>query len=119
MVLIANTKSRLLNKHAQLPSGATGLNVGLNLPLFPYFSGGSRGGSGVSSVPPSSPPPPPFFKYPMKMKQFGLAETNLFHFHGIFQKKEINQQSETPPFIHMNPLFRYSGSASVFCACEQ
>ena len=24
-----------------------------------------------------------FFKYPMKMKQFGLTETKLFHFHRI------------------------------------
>ena len=25
-----------------------------------------------------------FLKYPMKMKQFGLTETKLFHFHWIF-----------------------------------
>ena len=33
---------------------------------------------------PTPPPPPPVFKYPMKMKEFGLIETKLFHFHGIF-----------------------------------
>ena len=27
------------------------------------------------------------FKYPLKMKLFGLTETKLFHFHGIFMKK--------------------------------
>ena len=26
-----------------------------------------------------------FLKYPMKMKQFGLTETKLFHFHRIFK----------------------------------
>ena len=31
--------------------------------------------------------PPPVFKYPMKMKEFGLSETKVFHFHGIFKKK--------------------------------
>ena len=25
-----------------------------------------------------------FFKYAMKMKQFGVTETKLFHFHRIF-----------------------------------
>ena len=30
--------------------------------------------------------PPPIFKYPMKMKYFGLSETKLFHFHGILRK---------------------------------
>ena len=28
-----------------------------------------------------------FLKYPMKMKQFGLPETKLFHFHMIFKKR--------------------------------
>ena len=27
-----------------------------------------------------------FLKYPMKMIQFGLIETKLFHFHRIFKK---------------------------------
>ena len=44
-------------------------------------SGGSRGGSGGSLESPS-----PVFNYPMKMKKFGLSETKLFHFHGIFKK---------------------------------
>ena len=26
-----------------------------------------------------------FIKYPIKMKEFGLTETKLFHFHGIFK----------------------------------
>ena len=26
-----------------------------------------------------------FLKYPMKMKQFGLTETKLFHFHRILK----------------------------------
>ena len=28
-------------------------------------------------------------QYPMKMKSFGLNETKLSHFHGIFKKNEI------------------------------
>ena len=28
-----------------------------------------------------------FLKYPMNMKYFGLAETKLFHFHGIFKTR--------------------------------
>ena len=48
-------------------------------------------------------PPHPHFKYPMKMKQFGLSETKLFHFHGAFKKNEINQQSEPHTFIHIIP----------------
>ena len=38
---------------------------------------------------PSPPPPPPVLKNPMKMKLFDLSETELFHFHGIFKKKEM------------------------------
>ena len=37
------------------------------------------------------------FKYPMKMKQFGLSETKLFHFHGIFRKNEINSKRTPTP----------------------
>ena len=37
----------------------------------------------------SNPLPAPVFKYPMKMKTFGLSETKLFHFHGIFKQNEI------------------------------
>ena len=55
------------------------------------FMGGSRGDSGVSLEPSS---PSPVFKYPMKMKQFGLSETKLCHFHGIFK---ISKAS--PPHI--------------------
>ena len=34
------------------------------------------------------------FKYPMKMKQFGLNETKLFHFMGNLTKMILNLQSE-------------------------
>ena len=33
-----------------------------------------------------NPPPRPVFKYPMKMKYFGLGETKLFYFHGNLRK---------------------------------
>ena len=33
-----------------------------------------------------NPLPAPGFKYPMEMK-YGLSETRLFHFRGIFMKK--------------------------------
>ena len=56
-------------------------------------SGGSSGGSRGSLEPPSLPR----FKYPMKMKQFGLIETKLFDFHGIFKKNEIKSAKWTPP----------------------
>ena len=54
------------------------------------------------------PPPRPlfFFKYRMKMKLFGLSETKLFHFHGIFKKNEINSSKPHHTVIHMNPLSR-------------
>ena len=45
------------------------------------ISGGSRGVQGVRLN-----PLPLVFKYPIKMKWFGLSETKLFHFHGIFKK---------------------------------
>ena len=39
-----------------------------------------------------------FFNYPMKLKLFGLTETNLFHFHTIFKKRggEGSGSSEPP-----------------------
>ena len=40
-------------------------------------------------------PTPPVFKYPMKVKYFGLSEIKLFHFHGIF-KNEIKSATQTP-----------------------
>ena len=40
------------------------------------FGGWVAGTSSATSV----------FKYPMKMKSFGLSETKLFNFHGIFKK---------------------------------
>ena len=36
-----------------------------------------------------------FMGYPMKMKLFGLSETKLFHFHGIFNKNEIKSAKRT------------------------
>ena len=62
----------------------------LCLHMLILSSGRSRGGS----LKPSSPPP--VVKYPMKMKSFGLNETKLFHFHGIFKKKEIKSAKRTP-----------------------
>ena len=55
------------------------------------------------------PPSPP---YPMKMKQFGLSETKLLHFHGIFYKNEKMSKANTHTFIHTNPLSRNPGSHS-------
>ena len=55
---------------------------------------------------PTPPPPPPHsavFKYPVKMKQFGLK---LFHFHWIFKKKIDKISKPTPSFTHLNPLSR-------------
>ena len=42
-----------------------------------------------------TPSATPTLKY--AMKKFGLSETKLFHFHRIFNKNEINRQSEPPP----------------------
>ena len=53
------------------------------------MGGGSGGGGGGAST------PLPVFKYPMKMKQFGLSETKLFHFHGIFKGNEIKSARQT------------------------
>ena len=41
-----------------------------------------------------------FLKYRMKMKLFGLTETKLFHFHGIFKKQRVERG------IQANPLSR-------------
>ena len=47
----------------------------------------------------------PVFKYPLKMKYFGLNETKLFHFYGIFKKKRNKISKVNPnPFLHMNPF---------------
>ena len=43
------------------------------------------------------PLPAPVFKYPMKIKQLGLSETKLFHFHGIFKNNKIKSAKRTPP----------------------
>ena len=37
----------------------------------------------------------------MKMKLFGLNETKLFHFHGIFKKNEIKSVTLTPTSIYI------------------
>ena len=61
-----------------------------------------RGGSrGVART----PSPPLIFKYPMKMKYFGLSETKLFHFHGIFKKNEIKSAKWTPHLYTYEPTF--------------
>ena len=57
-----------------------------------HYSGGSRGGS---------PLPLPVIKYPMKMKQFGLTETKLFHFHGKFKINEIKSAKRTPTPLYL------------------
>ena len=38
-----------------------------------------------------------FLKYPIKMKQFGLTETKLFHFHRVFKKGRGFEQPPEPP----------------------
>ena len=62
---------------------------------------------GFASVP--LPAPSPVVKYAIRMKLFGLNETKLFHFHGIF-KKNKNGISKANPYtlIQMNPLFQKS-----------
>ena len=47
------------------------------------------------------------------MKQFGLNETKLFHFYGIFKNKNQIKSAKRPPFIHMNPLSINTGPAPV------
>ena len=66
------------------------------------ISGGSREGSGGLLEPPSMSP---IFKYPMKMKLFGLSETKLFHVHGIFKKNEIKSAKRTPTALYILTLF--------------
>ena len=44
-----------------------------------------------------------FLKYPMKVKQFGLTETKLFHFHRRC-KKGGGGGGEGVRFIHQPPL---------------
>ena len=52
------------------------------------------------------------FEYPMKTKKFGLSETKLFHFHGIFRENDIKSAKRTPHIvIYMNPGSRIPGSA--------
>ena len=47
---------------------------------------------------------PTIFKYPMKMKQFGLSETKLFHFHGTFMKNEISAKRTPHLYIYAPPF---------------
>ena len=75
---------------------------------FRQLSGGSRGGSGCSL----EPLPAPIFKYSIKMKQFGLNETKLYHLHGILKKNEKKISIANPdPFIDNEPPSRNPGSA--------
>ena len=47
------------------------------------------------------------FKYPMKMKQFGLTETKLFHFHRIFKNGGQGGGSSKPPEPPLDlPLYK-------------
>ena len=59
-----------------------------------------RGFRGFARTP---EPASSFFKYPMKMKYFGLTETKLFHFHGKYKKNEIKSAKRTPSSTHLNP----------------
>ena len=45
--------------------------------------------------------PSPVSKYTMKMNEFGFSETKLFHFHGIFQKNEIELAKRTPTPLYI------------------
>ena len=45
-----------------------------------------------------------FFRYPMKMKLFGLFETKLFHFRRIFMGREEGSNDPTKPPLDMPPL---------------
>ena len=62
--------------------------------FMPYGSGGFRGGSRGSLEPPSGP--------------------KLFHFHREFQEILCEIRQTNPPFLHLNPLFRNPGSATVW-----
>ena len=46
-------------------------------------------------------PSPLVFKYPMKMNNLVSTETELFHFHGIFKKKEIKLAKQTPTPLYI------------------
>ena len=49
------------------------------------------------------------FEYPMKTKKFGLSETKLFHFHGIFRENDIKSAKRTPTHRHIyEPRFQNS-----------
>ena len=45
--------------------------------------------------------PSTLFKYTMKVKLFGLSETKLFHFHGIFKTNEIQSTKRTPTSLYI------------------
>ena len=77
--------------------------IGAELPIWTtHSSGGSRRGLGPRGL--LKPPPlPPVFKYPTKMKSFGLTENQLIHFHGIFKKNEIKSAKLPPPLYTSEP----------------
>ena len=58
---------------------------------------------GVQGGSPEPPSPLAVFKYPMKMKLFGLNETKYFHFHGIFNQIQKKSAKRTPI-----PLYVYT-----------
>ena len=41
------------------------------------------------------------------------SEPKLFHFHREFKEICLKLGKRTPPFLHLNPLFRNPGSAPV------
>ena len=45
-VFIAHAKSHSLNRHCQLPSGASCLNIGLNIYIYPFYVCTGSEGSG-------------------------------------------------------------------------
>ena len=42
------------------------------------------------------------------MKEFGLREKTLFHFHWIFKKKEVKSAKRTPHIYTYEPPFQKS-----------
>ena len=55
----------------------------------------------------------PADKYPMRLNNLVSMIPNYFIFIGYLRKMRYNQQSESNPFIHMNPLSRNPGSTPV------
>ena len=83
-----------------------------SLVLQAFFQWWFRDGfSGFACTP---PPPPAVFKYPMKMKKFGLVRPNYFYFHGIFYNNKIISEANLHTFLSYEPLIRNSRHVPVF-----